>query len=133
LPAPDAVAAAHSSRVLAFVCDAIAAAGGWISFADYMQHVLYAPGLGYYAAGARKLGPAGDFTTAPEMTPLFGRTLATPVAAILEATGTDTVLDWGRGLRRARCSSSCRASRRRSYRILEVKRRPPRERSRCER
>ena len=97
LPAPDAVAAAHSSRVLAFVCDAIAAAGGWISFADYMQHVLYAPGLGYYAAGARKLGPAGDFTTAPEMTPLFGRTLATPVAAILEATGTDTVLELGAG------------------------------------
>src|SRR6187200_2721089 len=53
LPAPDADAAAHSARVLASVRDAIAAAGGWIPFSDYMQHVLYAPGLGYYTAGAR--------------------------------------------------------------------------------
>ena len=67
-------------------------------FADYMQHVLYAPGLGYYAAGARKLGPSGDFVTAPEMTPLFGQALATPVAAIHQATGT-----------RQPCSSSAQA------------------------
>jgi SAM-dependent MidA family methyltransferase len=97
LPAPSSEAAEHSARVVAFVRDAIAAAGGWISFADYMQHVLFAPGLGYYAAGASKLGPSGDFTTAPEMTPLFGRTLATPVAAILETTGTDGVLELGAG------------------------------------
>jgi len=97
LPEPDAESAAHSARVVAFVRDAIARAGGWIPFADYMQHVLYAPGLGYYAAGARKLGPSGDFTTAPEMTPLFGRTLATPVGALLAATATDCVLELGAG------------------------------------
>jgi SAM-dependent MidA family methyltransferase len=97
LPTPDADASAHSVRVVAFVRDAIEAAGGWIPFSDYMQHVLYAPGLGYYASGTRKLGPSGDFTTAPEMTPLFGRTLAAAVAAIHEATGTSTVLELGAG------------------------------------
>jgi len=97
LPAPDAAGAAHSARVVASVRELIAAAGGWISFADYMQHVLYAPGLGYYAAGSRKLGGAGDFVTAPETTPLFGRALATPIAAILDATGTPAILELGAG------------------------------------
>jgi len=119
LPAPSAAAAAHSARVVAYVRDAIASAGGWIPFADYMQHVLYAPGLGYYAAGARKLGGSGDFTTAPEMTPLFGRTLATPIAAVLEATGSDGVLKLGAGagsLAREILAALPAAS----YRILEV-------------
>ena len=46
-------------------------AGGCVPFARYMELALYAPGLGYYAAGATKLGAAGDFVTAPEMTPLY--------------------------------------------------------------
>jgi SAM-dependent MidA family methyltransferase len=50
--------------------------GGWISFARYMQLALHEPGLGYYASGARKFGPQGDFVTAPELGRLFGRTLA---------------------------------------------------------
>src|SRR5919206_3320469 len=54
----------------------IGAAGGWISFARYMQLALHEPGIGYYASGARKCGPAGDFVTAPELGSLFGRTLA---------------------------------------------------------
>src|SRR2546423_13116742 len=54
----------------------IAAAGGWISFARYMQLALHEPGIGYYASGARKFGPGGDFVTAPELGSLFGRTLA---------------------------------------------------------
>jgi SAM-dependent MidA family methyltransferase len=67
---------AHSARVLAHVRRVIAKSGGWIPFADYMNAVLYAPGLGYYAAGAHKLGPRGDFVTAPELTPLFGKAVA---------------------------------------------------------
>src|SRR6266850_4319412 len=58
------------------IVDEIAAAGGWISFARYMQLALHEPGLGYYASGARKFGPGGDFVTAPELGSLFGRTLA---------------------------------------------------------
>ena len=54
----------------------IDAAGGWISFDRYMELALYAPGLGYYSAGAHKLGPGGDFTTAPEVSRLFGGCVA---------------------------------------------------------
>ena len=75
----------------------IAAAGGWIPFARYMDLALYAPGLGYYAAGAAKFGEAGDFVTAPEMSPLFAAALATQVAAILAATREREVLELGAG------------------------------------
>jgi SAM-dependent MidA family methyltransferase len=97
LPDPDPAARVHSERVLASVRDVIAGAGGWIPFSAYMQHVLYAPGLGYYAAGARKFGADGDFVTAPEMTPLFARALAAPVADILAATATRDVVELGAG------------------------------------
>lgn len=60
----------------------IAAGGGWISFARYMQLALHEPGLGYYASGARKFGAAGDFVTAPELGSLFGRTLARQLVEI---------------------------------------------------
>jgi SAM-dependent MidA family methyltransferase len=76
LPPPDAVAAEHSGRVAAHLAQSISAAGGWIPFDRYMELVLYAPGLGYYAAGARKFGDSatgGDFVTAPEISPLFAR------------------------------------------------------------
>src|SRR5436305_133489 len=63
---------AAQSRIL----QEIAAAGGWISFARYMQLALHEPGIGYYASGARRFGPGGDFVTAPELGSLFGRTLA---------------------------------------------------------
>src|SRR5260221_12771605 len=65
----------------------IAASGGWISFARYMQLALHEPGVGYYASGARKFGAGGDFVTAPELGSLFGRTLARelrPFERILE-------------------------------------------------
>jgi SAM-dependent MidA family methyltransferase len=62
--------------VLSRLRDEIRRHEGWISFARYMELVLYEPGLGYYAGGAQKLGPGGDFVTAPEMGSLFGRTLA---------------------------------------------------------
>src|SRR5437868_4477685 len=58
------------------IVEEIAAAGGWLSFARYMQLALHEPGVGYYTSGARKFGPAGDFVTAPELGSLFGRTFA---------------------------------------------------------
>lgn len=84
LPVPGPEALAHSARQATHIRDAIDAAGGWLSFARYMELALYAPGLGYYAAGATKFGQAGDFTTAPEMSALFGRALARQVAQVLE-------------------------------------------------
>jgi SAM-dependent MidA family methyltransferase len=97
LPLPDPDARAHSESVVAAIRAAIITAGGSISFARYMELALYAPGLGYYAAGAAKLGPAGDFVTAPEMTPQFATALATQVAAILDATHRREIVELGGG------------------------------------
>jgi SAM-dependent MidA family methyltransferase len=96
LPRPSPVAQEHSARVATHIRQAVEAAGGWIDFARYMELALYAPGLGYYMAGARKLGVEGDFVTAPEMSGLFGETLAAQVAQILRAAG-DEVLEVGAG------------------------------------
>jgi SAM-dependent MidA family methyltransferase len=97
LPEPDADARAHSARVVAHVRAELAAAGGWMPLADYLQQVLYAPGLGYYAAGARKFGAAGDFVTAPELTPLYGAALAVQVDAVLAATAGREIVEFGAG------------------------------------
>lgn len=97
LPTPDAASAQHSARVQAYIRDAIVAGGGSISFAEFMQHALYAPGLGYYSAGATKLGPNGDFVTAPEISPLFGRVLARQAATVLAALGGGDLLEFGAG------------------------------------
>lgn len=96
LPTPTPDALAHSQRVAAHLRSLIDDAGGWIPFSRYMEAALYAPGLGYYAAGAMKFGAAGDFVTAPEMTPLFGRTLAHAIAPVLAETGGE-VLELGAG------------------------------------
>lgn len=96
LPAPSHEALTHSRRVAEHLAALIADAGGWLPFSRFMDAALYAPGLGYYAAGAAKFGAAGDFVTAPEMTPLFGRTLARAIAPILAETG-GGILELGAG------------------------------------
>jgi SAM-dependent MidA family methyltransferase len=96
LPPTSNDAETHGERVSAYLQDAIGASGGWLSFARFMQIALYAPGLGYYSAGARKLGRDGDFITAPELSPLFGRTLARQVKEVVAA-GFDEVLEMGAG------------------------------------
>ena len=97
LPVPDDVARARAARVRAAIVDAIGARGGFLPLRDYIGIALYAPGLGYYAAGARKLGAAGDFTTAPELTPLFGAAVATQVGAILDGTAGREIVELGAG------------------------------------
>lgn len=76
LPTPDEAALAASAALQERIRAAIRANEGWISFADYMALALHEPDFGYYAGGARKFGAGGDFVTAPELGPLFGRTLA---------------------------------------------------------
>jgi SAM-dependent MidA family methyltransferase len=83
LPVPDADALAQSSRLVSLIEHEIAAAGGWIAFHRYMELALYAPDVGYYSSGVQKFGKGGDFITAPELTTLFGQTLATQVAEIM--------------------------------------------------
>ncbi len=96
LPEADAASLQHSARVSARIKEVIRDAGGWIPFSKYMELAMFAPGLGYYSAGAAKIGAAGDFTTAPEMSALFGATLAKQVAHVLSATGGD-ILEIGAG------------------------------------
>lgn len=96
LPAPGADALAASSLLVAHIASHIGAAGGWIAFDRYMQLALYAPGLGYYAGGATPLGAAGDFVTAPEMTPLYARALAVQVAQVMQLS-TPQILEFGAG------------------------------------
>jgi len=96
LPVPSPEAAQHSARLCEFIRHDITEHGGWISFARYMELALYAPGLGYYTAGAHKLGAAGDFVTAPELSPLFGRTMARQTAEIM-ASSAPHILELGAG------------------------------------
>jgi SAM-dependent MidA family methyltransferase len=56
----------------------VAAAGGWIPFARYMELALQA----YYGRSDRQFGAQGDFVTAPELGSLFGRTLANQIRQI---------------------------------------------------
>lgn len=88
---------AHAERVRERIAAEIDAAGGWIGFDRYMELALYEPGLGYYSAGAHKLGPGGDFTTAPEVSRLFGGCVARQCAEILGALGRGSILEIGAG------------------------------------
>ncbi|MCF6218112.1 MAG: SAM-dependent methyltransferase [Gammaproteobacteria bacterium] len=97
LPVPDAFAQAHSRALFEVIADEIEAEGGSISFARFMALALYAPGLGYYAAGAQKFGEAGDFVTAPEISPLFSHCLAHQAAQVLRALGGGDILEYGAG------------------------------------
>src|SRR5690606_8296987 len=96
-PLPDD-ALAHSARLQALIREQIAAAGGAIPFWRFMELALYAPGLGYYSAGATKFGEAGDFVTAPELGPLFPGCVAQALAPVLRQVGEDArLLEIGAG------------------------------------
>ncbi len=96
LPSLSAEQRAHGARVEQHLRATIAARGGALPFAEFMRLALYAPGLGYYSAGATKFGAAGDFVTAPEMSELFGRSLARQCAEVLAITGGD-IVEFGAG------------------------------------
>jgi len=96
LPTPSRDAQKHSLQLQALIQQAIKKAGGWIDFAQFMQLALYAPQLGYYSAGNQKFGTGGDFVTAPEISALFGQTLAQQVAQIL-ALSRGSIMELGAG------------------------------------
>jgi SAM-dependent MidA family methyltransferase len=97
LPRPDPSALEHSAKLVELLQERIAAGGGWLSFAAYMDLALYAPGLGYYSAGAHKFGAAGDFVTAPEISPLFSRCLGQQCAEVLGGLDGGSILELGAG------------------------------------
>ena len=94
LPDSDALAASHALQQL--IATEIEQQGGAIAFSRFMELALYAPRLGYYSGGAAKLGADGDFTTAPELTPLFGAALARAAAAII-AQSAPNIIEFGAG------------------------------------
>jgi SAM-dependent MidA family methyltransferase len=104
---------------------AIDAAGGWIPFSRFMAMALYEPGLGYYASGREIVGrsPAtgSDFVTAPELSPLFARTLARQLAQALDETGSDELWEFGAGSGALACGLlDALGARVRSYSIVEL-------------
>src|ERR1700674_120425 len=115
--------ARHCALMHEYLAAEIAAAG-WMSFERFMDLALYAPGLGYYSAGARKLGAGGDFTTAPEVSPLFGACVARQCAEILSALGGGSILEIGAGSGRLAADTLLRLETLGmlpdGYRILEI-------------
>jgi len=95
LPQPDDLAIKHSQLLVDQILHASAAKP--LSFAEYMQSALYEPGLGYYMAGTQKFGAGGDFTTAPEVSSLFGQCLAAQCAQVLQLIDGGSVLELGAG------------------------------------
>jgi SAM-dependent MidA family methyltransferase len=96
LPEPSLDATMASRALHTLIANHVRHNSGWISFARYMELALYSPELGYYGGGATKLGKDGDFTTAPEITPLFGETLAHVVADLMKQ-GAPQILEFGAG------------------------------------
>jgi SAM-dependent MidA family methyltransferase len=92
LPTPEPAAREHSQQLARHIHDEIAANGGAIPFSRFMELALYAPGLGYYSAGATKFGEAGDFVTAPELGPVFAACVADAVAPVLQQLGPSALM-----------------------------------------
>ena len=96
LPEPDIHARALSTQLVAQICAEIDRMGP-MPFQRYMELALYAPGLGYYAAGSRKFGAAGDFITAPELGSVFAQGVAQALAHTLQQFAQPTVMEIGAG------------------------------------
>ncbi len=90
-----------SSELAGVIRDAMVRAGGWLPFDRFMDLALYVPHLGYYANASLKFGrmpsSGSDFVTAPEMSPYFGRALARQVRQALQASSSNTVIEFGAG------------------------------------
>ena len=87
----------HSLLVREQLIQHINTRDGWISFEEFIDFVMYKPGLGYYSAGAEKIGHSGDFTTAPEISKLFGMALANQITPILDHYQSSSIIEIGAG------------------------------------
>ncbi len=75
LPRPPDDALAISDQLRSRIFERISERGP-LRLSEFWDLALYAPGLGYYAAGSMKFGAEGDFITAPELGPMFAGCLA---------------------------------------------------------
>ena len=122
LPPPSPEQLQASEQLVRYIQSEIEKNGGWIPFARYMELALYTPGLGYYSGGSAKFGAGGDFVTAPQISPLFGRVLARQFAEVLKQTGGGILeLGAGTGLLASQILEEMRAQGIKApYSILEV-------------
>lgn len=97
LPQPTQEALQHSQRLQSYIVNKIHQSGGWIPFAHFMELALYAPGLGYYSASSTKFGYKGDFVTAPEISVLFGKTIARQAMQLFRQIDQASILEFGAG------------------------------------
>ena len=97
LPIPDPSARSHSEKLTTYIKNLIDEQGGTIGFDEYMNTVLYQPGLGYYSAGCQKFGSDGDFVTAPEVSKIFSKCLASQCSQILNDFEESAILEIGAG------------------------------------
>ena len=97
LPQPTQEALQHSQRLQSYIVNKIHQSGGWIPFAHFMELALYAPGLGYYSASSTKFGYKGDFVTAPEISVLFGKTIARQAMQLFRQIDLASILEFGAG------------------------------------
>ncbi len=97
LPIPKKDALDHSQQLLEYILFQLRAQHGSLSFASYMALALYTPGLGYYSCGTQKLGAGGDFITAPELSPLFSKSLARQCQQILQTLAGGDIVEIGAG------------------------------------
>lgn len=95
LPDPTADELTASAALCAQIAAEVSALGGFMPFERYMEMALFEPPYGYYVGGAHKFGAAGDFLTAPEISPLFGRAVAAQCHAA-QAYG-HTIVEFGGG------------------------------------
>lgn len=96
-PKPSTQALARSRKLVAYLRDEIAKAGGSISFERYMADALYHPNFGYYTSPDFSIGPRGDFTTAAELTPLYAQCIANTCAAVFRELTQPSILEIGAG------------------------------------
>ncbi|KAA3639285.1 MAG: SAM-dependent methyltransferase, partial [Proteobacteria bacterium] len=68
-----------------------------LPFVDFMRMALYQPGLGYYSAGLKKFGQAGDFITAVELGSLFAQSMARQFADVFKQLQQPVILELGAG------------------------------------
>lgn len=101
LPIPNAFEEIISENLFKLLSDKIEQNNNWLSFANFMETVLYEPNLGYYCNNKKKIGlfsqDGSDFITAPELTPIFAQTLARPIVEIMQQSQTSEIIEFGAG------------------------------------